>query len=227
MDVVWILGDQLNRRISSLAGRSPDHTRVLFIESTAKISSKPFHRQRLHLVITAMRRFAGELEAGGFHVDYRLADSFAAGLAAHRSEYRPSQVTVMEPMSYRMLGRLTALDVEVVRSNQFLCHYEDFAAWAADRKRLVMEDFYRMQRSKLGYLMDGDDPAGGAWNFDADNREPPPRDGRRWPRPVRSRLDELDREVIAFLPGSAVGADPDGTWATSRRGALARLRHVV
>ncbi|RZV43945.1 MAG: cryptochrome/photolyase family protein [Acidimicrobiia bacterium] len=227
MRTVWVLGDQLNRRISSLAGRTPDDTRILFVESTAKIRSKPYHRQRLHLVITAMRRFALELEAAGFEVDYRSADSLASGLAEHRSEYRPPTVSVMEPMSHRMLELLNRLDVEVVRSNQFLFHYEDFATWAHGRKRLVMEEFYRMQRRRLGYLMDGDEPAGGAWNFDQDNRQPPPRDGRNWPSPVHTRLDELDRTVLSELPDSAVGADPDGTWATTRRAALARLRHVI
>lgn len=227
METVWVLGDQLNRRITSLAERTPEDTRVLFVESAAKLGSKPYHRQRLHLVITAMRRFAAELEDAGFEVDYRTEESFAAGLAAHRDEFGPDSITAMEPMSYRMLQRLPELGVTVVRSNQFLCHYEDFAAWADGRKRLVMEDFYRMQRERLGYLMDGDEPSGGEWNFDADNRQPPPEDGRAWPTPVRSRLDDLDREVIGALPESAVGADPDGTWATSRRAALARLRHVV
>ena len=133
----------------------------------------------------------------------------------------------MEPMSYRMRLRLDELEVETVRSNQFLCHYEDFGAWASGRRRLVMEDFYREQRRRLGYLMDGDEPAGGRWNFDTENRESPPTDGRSWPEPIRSRLDAIDRAVIADLPDAAVGAPPDGTWATSRRAALARLRHVV
>jgi deoxyribodipyrimidine photolyase-related protein len=227
METVWVLGDQLNRRIASLDGRTPADTRVLFIESAAKIRSKPYHRQRLHLVITAMRRFAADLEREGFTVDYRASDSFAAGLAGHRRRYGPDRVTAMEPMSYHMLNRLADLGVDVVRSNQFLCHYEDFAAYADGRTRLVMEDFYRWQRRRLGYLMDGSEPAGGAWNYDTDNRQPPPRDGRAWPQPMRSRLDDLDRTVIAGLPSSATGAPPDGTWATSRRAALARLRHVV
>ncbi len=227
MDTVWVLGDQLNRRISSLHDSSPAETRILFVESAAKMATKPFHRQRLHLVITAMRRFASELAAAGFEVDYRKAANFTAGLAEHRAEFRPDRVSVMEPMSYQMLNRFAELEVELVRSNQFLCHYKDFAIWAADRKRLVMEDFYRMQRQRLGYLMDGSEPAGGTWNFDALNRERPPRDGRSWPAPIRSRLDDVDREVIAALPASAVGADPDGTWATSRRAALFRLRHFI
>ena len=227
MDTVWILGDQLNRRISSLDDRTPDDARILMIESAAKIGSKRYHRQRLHLVITAMRRFAAELEGAGFEVDYRDAPSFAAGLAAHRAEYDPDEVIAMEPMSFSMHKRLGVLDVTLTRSNQFLCHYEEFAEWAEGRNRLVMEDFYRRQRMQLGYLMDGDEPAGGAWNFDKENREPPPTDGRSWPAPVTSRLDDLDAEVIDGLPDSAFGAEPDGVWATSRRAALARLRHVV
>ena len=227
METVWVFGDQLNRRIGSLEGRFPADTRILMVESRAKISSRPFHRQRLHLVLTAMRRFARELETAGFDVDYRVSSDFAAGLAEHRAAHHPERVVAMEPMSWTMSRRLEHLAVDVVPSNQFLCHYRDFAAWAGGRSRLVMEDFYRYQRRRPGYLMDGDEPAGGTWNFDAANREPPPRDGRVWPAPLRSRLDRLDHEVVASLPAVAVGDPPDGTRATSRRAALRRLRHVV
>lgn len=228
MDTVWVLGDQLNKRITSLVDRSPDDTRVLMIESKAKIGSKAYHRQRLHLVLTAMRRFAAELRSAGFTVDYVEASSFADGLRQHRQRHRSERVIVMEPMSYSMLRHLKGLDVELVRSNQFLCHYDDFAKWANGRKRLVMEDFYRWQRSRLGYLMDDDEPTEGQWNFDADNREPPPRDGRSWPQPAVSRLDEIDRAVIDDLPPTAIGASPSsGIWATSRRAALHRLRDFV
>ena len=227
MDTVWVLGDQLNRRIASLDGRSPTNTRVLMIESRAKLASKPYHRQRLHLVLAGMRRFADELRKAGFEVDYRITASFRDGLREHRAEFRPDRILAMEPMSSSLATQLSDLDVEVVRSNQFLCHYEDFASWAAGRKRLVMEDFYRWQRRRLGYLMDGDEPAGGKWNFDVANREPPPTDGRAWPAPIVSRLDDLDRQVIADLPETAFGASPQGTWATSRRAALRRLNDFV
>ena len=53
---------------------------------------------------------------------------------------------------------------------------------------------------KLGYLMDGDEPATGRWNYDSENREPPPDDDPGWPSPPRSRLDDLDREVLTELP---------------------------
>ncbi|MFM8907052.1 MAG: cryptochrome/photolyase family protein, partial [Actinomycetota bacterium] len=52
-------------------------------------------------------------------------------------------------------------------------------------------------------LMDDDEPAGGEWNFDEQNRERPPKDGHdRWPVPV-------------------------DVWATTRAGALERLDFFV
>ena len=56
MDTIWILGDQLSRTIASLSGRKPSDARVLLVESRKKIDSKAYHRQRLHLVLTAMRQ---------------------------------------------------------------------------------------------------------------------------------------------------------------------------
>ena len=225
-ETVWVLGDQLNRTLGPLADADPARTRILLVESAAKLASKRWHVQRAHLVVTALRRFAAELAAEGFEVDHRRAPSLATGLAAHRAEHRPERVRVMEPASWNGLALLGRLDVDVVRSDQFLCHHEDFAAWAGDR-RVKMEDFYRWQRHRLGHLMDGDEPAGGRWNFDDENREPPPTDARSWPEVLRTPLDELDHQVLADLPDSCWGAPPDGTWATTRAEALRRLDHVV
>ena len=226
---VWVLGDQLDRRLGALGAAEPSSHRVLLVLSDAKAASKRWHRQRLHLVRTALVRFGAELEAEGFAVDLRRAPSLAAGLAAHRAEWGPDAVEATEPASWDGRELLVGLGVELTRTTQFLCHPDEFAAWAAGRgtKRLTMEDFYRWQRRRLGYLMDGDQPEGGRWNFDADNREPPPADGRAWPEPCRSGLDDIDRAVLAELPPTVWGAEPDGTWATTRAEALRRLDHAV
>lgn len=223
---VWVLGDQLNRRIGALTDVSPDSHLVLMVESAA-MTGRPFHLQRGHLVITAMRRFAGELRDAGFRVDYRKSPTLADGHAQHVSAHAPEAVVVTEPNSRVVEGLFRSLDVDLVRSNQFLCHRTEFAEWAGDRHILRLEDFYRWQRRRLGYLMDGDGPAGGQWNFDHDNREPPPRDGGDWPEPMRSRLDALDHEVVGELRAVLPGTEPVGWWATSRRAALARLNHFV
>ncbi|HKJ54534.1 MAG TPA: cryptochrome/photolyase family protein [Nitriliruptoraceae bacterium] len=231
MDTVWILGDQLHPDVSSLDGRTPDDTRILLVESRTKLASKRWHRQRAHLVITSMRRFGHELAARGFEVDHRRAESLRSGLHDHVDDHVPDRVVAMEPASAAGLALLHDEGVTTTRNTHFTCHWEDFAAWAGDRRGLRMEDFYRWQRRRLDILMDGDEPAGGRWNFDDQNREPPPTDGRSWPVPVQSDLDDVDRAVLADLDDMGAdatwGADPTGIWPTSRRRALARLRHAV
>ncbi len=132
----------------------------------------------------------------------------------------------MDPTRHGARARLEAMGVEVEPNAQFLCSSEDFADFAGGRSSLRMETFYRWQRKRLGILMDGDEPEGGRWNFDEENREPPPQDGS-WKAPLRFRLDDLDREVMAETEALGFGDPPAGWWATSRRQALRQLRHFV
>jgi deoxyribodipyrimidine photolyase-related protein len=230
-NTVWVLGDQLNRGIASLGEADPSSTVVLMIRSEAKLASKAWHRQKAHAILAGMARFAESLRAEGFRVDERRAVSFEEGLAAHRSQYRPARVRLMAPESFageRMAGKL---GVETVQSNQFLCSKTDFADWARRSQdhngRVKMEDFYRWQRKRLGILMDGDEPAGGRWNFDHDNRLPPPSAPVAWPEMAGASLDEIDLKVVDSLPGNLVGDDPGGWWPTDRASALQRLHNFV
>jgi deoxyribodipyrimidine photolyase-related protein len=225
---VWVFGDQLNRRIGALRDATPSSHRVLIVESTAKLAAKRWHRQRAHFVLASMRRFVDELRAAGFDVDHRRADSLRSGYHDHVTEFAPTETMATEPASWAGLELLRDLDVTIVRSNQFLCHYDDFATWADGRRQLKMEDFYRWQRRRLGYLMDDSgEPVTGRWNYDDENRERPPKTATPWPEPQQSQLDDLDRAVLDDLPEGCWGAEPDGTWATSRLAALSRLRHFV
>ncbi|MEM7338373.1 MAG: cryptochrome/photolyase family protein [Actinomycetota bacterium] len=234
METVWVLGDQLNRSVGALAERAPGECRVLLVTSQAKLASKRWHRQRLHLVLSAMAHFAAELEADGFEVDHRHAPTLAAGLAEHRAEFAPSRVVAMEPMSWDGRDMLARAGVHVVANDQFLCSYPDFAAWAEGRNSIKLEDFYRWQRRELDVLMDGDDPCGGQWNFDHDNRERPPKDGRSWPEITSFAHDDIDAEILAVMETAHErgeielwGAAPDGTWPVTRAQATTRLDEFI
>lgn len=223
-DTIWILGDQLNRNVGALAGRSPGDCRVLLVTSETKIASKRWHRQRLHLVLSAMAHFAEELRTEGFEVDHRRARTLPEGLTAHRAEHDVADVIAMEPMSWDGRSMLDKAGVTLVANDQFLCHYDDFATWADGKKSFKMEDFYRWQRNRLDILIEPDgQPTGGQWNFDHDNREPPPKDGRAWPEITKFELDEVDREIIDGFGPNMWGAPPDGTWPVTREQALTRL----
>jgi deoxyribodipyrimidine photolyase-related protein len=221
----WVLGDQLSHDNPALDGVQ----RVLMVESEAKLSSGPFHRQKLHLLLSAMRHFAAELRERDVDVDYRRAPTMAVGLREHVTRHRPDAVALLEPSSAGG-QRLAALEpVRLVRGTLFLTHPSEFADWAEGRRRLVMEDFYRWQRRRLDLLMEGDEPVGGRWNFDVENREPPPRDSRP-PAPYRPREDAIDREVRRDLDALALrsfGVDAPRLWPATRAEALRSLRRFV
>jgi deoxyribodipyrimidine photolyase-related protein len=84
-----------------------------------------------------------------------------------------------------------------------------------------MENFYRLQRTRLNVLMEKGKPVGGAWNFDKENRLPPPKN-YTWPAYLEHSRDQIDKEVAA-----EIGYSPDTTWATTRKGALAQLKNFI
>ena len=231
MDTIWVWGDQLNWSTGPLAEADPARHRILLVESREKLRSRRWHRQRAHLILASLRRFARDAREQGFEVDLRHGNTFGEAVAAHRRDFEPERIQAMSPMSRTGAALLERLGIEIVPNDQFLTAPEDLARWAEGRKRVTLEDFYRWQRQRLGYLMDGDEPVTGRWNYDAENRERPPKDGiNHWPIPVRDDLDDLDHQVLADLDTWGVdtwGADPEGWWATDRTGALARLDHFI
>jgi deoxyribodipyrimidine photolyase-related protein len=232
MQTVLILGDQLHRESSALSGATPADTRILMITSRAQLAGKRWHRQRLHLVLAGMAKLAAQLRAEGFDVDERIAANFSIGIAAHRTEFAPSEIVAMSPMSWSGLEQLTQSNVRITPNMQFLCSAPEFAGWSKTRKaRLRMEDFYRWQRTRLNVLVEPDgEPVGGQWNYDADNREPPPKDGRSWPEPELYSVTEVDKVIrarIDELAPNTFGAEWNGLWPTTTEEAEQRLDRVI
>ena len=97
-----------------------------------------------------------------------------------------------------------------------------------------MEDFYRDARRRHQVLIDGTTPVGGRWNYDADNREPPPKRPTldlpepAWPveddidAQVRADLDAMERAGVVF-----VGQDGPRRFAATRAEALVALEDFV
>ena len=198
------------------------------VESASKIKSRRWHIQRSHFCVASMRRFADELRSQGFSVDYRVAPSMREGVQQHIAEMQPSAVVTTEPNSFAARKLVKSLGIQTVPSNQFLCHPDEYSQFMGERRTIKMEDFYRWQRRRLNVLMDGDEPCHGQWNFDAENRLPPPKTGHdRWPTPRTYELDALDQQVISDVGENSWGDAPTGVWATMRDDALQRLNYFV
>ena len=144
---VWILGDQLWIEQAALQS-SQDKVPVIMIESLHHVQERPYHRQKLVLVWSAMRHFAEELQEFGYSVTYKLAEDFETSLQEWIKENQITELRVMTPNDRpftQMIQNFASLDCKItlVPNNHFLWSVEEFTTWAKRRKRLIMEDFYR------------------------------------------------------------------------------------
>ncbi len=229
-----VLGDQLTRGISALRGHAPGDT-VLMMEVVEEATYVRHHKQKLTLIFSAMRHFAEELRRDGLSVDYtRLDDpastgSFTGEVQRAIARHRPTRIVVTEPGEWRVMEMMKGWGAEILADDRFFATPASFAAWARGRKQLRMEFFYRDMRRASGLLMEGDEPSGGQWNFDHDNRKSLPKDVTP-PKRQRFEPDAITQEVMAMVQqrfASHFGdLEPFG-WAVTREDALEALDHFI
>lgn len=239
--LIVVLGDQLSLGLASLKVADRARDVVLMAEVADEAGYVRHHKKKIAFLFAAMRHFAAELEAAGWQVRYvRLDDkknggSFTSEVTRAVREIKASGIVVTEPGEWRvaeMIGtweRETGVPVRVMPDDRFVCGTGEFAAWASGRTSLRMEFFYREMRRKTGLLMNGDEPEGGRWNFDAENRKPAKAD-LFIPKPLRFEPDAVTREVLDLV-GRRFGnhfGDLEPFWFGVTRGdAEKQLRHFL
>lgn len=242
MQIGLILGDQLSRTLPTLRRLNRERDLIVMAEVWAEARYVPHHRQKLFNCFSAMRHFAEALESAGWRVRYLPLDgdtayaSLREAVDAVVTEHTIDRIVLTEPGEHRLLTQVTTWEahfgcpVEVLEDTRFLISLTDFAAWADGRKALRMEYFYRWMRQRTGLLMTEDNqPEGGQWNFDADNR-------RAWrgdpapPEPLQFEPDSIDQNVAAMIDNlfpDGWGDVKPGLWPVSRIQAETLLKHAV
>jgi deoxyribodipyrimidine photolyase-related protein len=223
---LWLFADQLG---PATYGGEHAHREVLLVEATSALSKRRYHRQKLHLVLSAMRHAADDL---GDRATHMRTDTYTDALERFK---RP--VLVFEPTSFaaeKFVHRLKkqGLVEDVLPTPTFALPRKDFREWAGNRTRFRMEDFYRDQRRRFDVLMEGTDPVGSRWNYDEDNREPPPKKQSELgvPAPYRPREDDIDEQVRRDLDAlnlDTVGADGPRLFAVTPAEAKRALTRFI
>jgi deoxyribodipyrimidine photolyase-related protein len=245
--LVVVLGDQLDLGAAAFDGFDAGVDAVWMAEvadeSTHVWSSKP----RTVMFLAAMRHFALALQAADRPLHYTLLDargqggSLGAQLQADIVRLKPARLVMTAPGDWRVLQSIKAvaeahqLPLDIREDRHFFCSVREFAAHAKGRKSLRMEYFYREQRRRHRVLMQqdesGDEPVGGQWNFDADNREAfgaagpdalPPRTSFE-PDAITREVIDLVNERFASHPGQLTGF----AWPVTRGQALQSLQSFI
>ncbi|MCC9644139.1 cryptochrome/photolyase family protein [Rhodopirellula sp. JC740] len=214
--LVLVLGDQLNHDSDVFSDFDPDTDRVWMAENDEEATHVWCHKTRLVGFFSPMRHFRDELRESGKTVLYHeltgdrrkaLESSFASVLRKTLDEHDVEKLLVVSPGDYRVREQLRAtseqegVPIEFRNDHHFYCTPEEFDDWAAGRKSMVMETFYRKMRQRHGILLDDKkEPEGGQWNFDKENRETFGKSGPPEIPPVPSfDPDSITRDVIDMV----------------------------
>jgi deoxyribodipyrimidine photolyase-related protein len=241
--LVIVLGDQLDLDAAALDGFDAAVDAVWM----AEVADESIHvwssQPRTAMFLAAMRHFAIALQAAGRPLHYTRLDaagnrgSLGAQLQADILRLKPKRLVMTAPGDWRVLQSIKAvaaandLPLDIREDRHFYTSVREFAAHAKGRKSLRMEYFYREQRQRHRVLMDGCEPLGGQWNFDADNREA---FGAAGPGAVPARVDfepdAVTREVIALV-ASRFATHPGRldtfAWPVTRAQALQSLHAFI
>lgn len=252
--LILILGDQLDEAPSALEGFDPAQDVVLMVEAFEESTHVWSHKARTTLFLSAMRHFAQGLAQRGFDVDYRALDThgdktLADGLRAAVAARQPAQIIGVEPGDMRVRGALDLAMNSIAagagndwaagqkhlinwrEDKHFLCSPAQFRSWAGKSASLRMEFFYRSMRRQYKVLMEGDQPVGGQWNFDAENRKGFGRAGpQAVPVPLQFGQDSITAGVIALV--EKYFPDHPGdlgrfNWPVTREQALMALKDFI
>ena len=147
------------------------------------------HKLKIYLFLTAMREYRDELNEKEIKVNYFDLESrkdkkdYFNLLIDFLKKRKIHKIQIFEledkPFEKKFLKRLieNSIDVEIIKSPMFIFERGKFNEMAKGKKVYRMASFYQKARRDLNILMDkNDQPVGGKWSFDEENRKKIPKD---------------------------------------------------
>jgi len=224
--------DQLTDEIGPLSREDPRSLGIVLVENPWKAARRPYHKQKLALVISNLRHFALEQADRGVAVRHVIAEGpYATALESLIPELGPLRVMVPAERELRSdLERLVNQgSLQFIPHEGWLSTSEQFRESDIKAPPWKMDTFYRFIRRTTGVLMEGEKPAGGRYSFDVENRlpwhgKPPSPDPPSFPKnPIKEEVAELIRKVFAHHPGQldlaalpATRKDAEKLWARAK-----------
>ena len=223
-----LLGDQLFPEQEIEGAQCAD---IFMAEDFGLCKEHQHHKAKILMFFSAMREKRKELVQLGYTVHYYSADcdsfkdSFQSKLARTIENLGVNRLLFFEIEDLSFAKKLELfirnydLDYQEIPSPMFLCSREKFRIFFSEKRSLRMNEFYKLMRRDLNILLDGpDEPKGGKWSFDKENRKKIPKSisPPALPSPIITNdIEVLKSTVIKFFhdhPGSM-----DNFWVPTNR----------
>lgn len=235
-----ILGDQLNLNHSWFADKDPS---ILYVLMEVRIETDYVwhHIQKACAFFAAMENFANSLAGEGHQVHYIKLDdpgnlhNFEANCNVLISRFGIENFQYQLPDEYRLDEVLkvycTTLSIkfEVFDTEHFFTTRYEVSEYFSRGKAILMENFYRYMRKKHSILMLGEEPVGGQWNFDHDNRKKLPKNHKPFPALLfqNNVMKQFNRITAAGIKTIGTITPSNFPWPVNREQSLELLDHFT
>jgi (6-4)DNA photolyase len=191
---IYLPYDQLSDQIGPLSRQDPESLGIVLVENRWKARRRPYHKQKLALILSNMRHFALEQARRGVAVEYVVGDAPYSELLQPVLD-RLGGARMMEAAERELRQDLAGLGgLTTVPHEGWLTTVEQFRQSQKKLKSWRMDSFYRQVRKETGILMELGKPLGGKFSHDADNRKAWPGDPAA-PEPPSFPTDPIKEEV--------------------------------
>ena len=187
--------------------------RLILIEEQLFFKEFSFHKQKLAFHRSSMRAHEEFLSGKGMHIDY--IESFDPRsdiklLIAEISESGTSNIHIINPTDNWLEKKissaikLTSLNLIEYENPLFINTRKDLSKFfREDKKSFFQTSFYKQERKRLGLLLDeNQNPLGGKWSFDSENRKKFPKNrippSISFPSPNKYWLEALEYVELNF-----------------------------
>lgn len=151
--------------------------KIVLIEEYLFFKEFPFHKTKLVYHRASMQNYALEISRKGFEVDYIESINLACDVRNFIANCSAEEIYLWEFHDDWLQQRVEEscrkknIKTTIFRSTYFLNSAEEIKTYFKGKKRLLQNDFYIDQRKRRKILLDElNQPIGGQWNFDKENR---------------------------------------------------------
>ena len=233
---VYVPYDQVTDSLGPLSRENPKNLGIVMVENPWKASRRPYHKQKLALILANLRHFALDQARRGVAIRHLVTRGpYRTALEPLSKELGSLQV--MEPAERELRADLEPLvkakRLEFLPHEGWLTTRDQFHSGAGESPPWRMDSFYRHMRRETGLLMKSGKPEGGKISFDPENRlawkgDPPAPSPPAFPRdPIKEEVGRLIARVFSHHPGRldldhlpATASDAQKLWDWAKKNCL-------
>lgn len=188
---------------------------IYLIEETLFFNQYAFHKQKLVFHRASMKAYACKLADAGYSVDYIDATTPLCDireLIEALSKKGIRHLHIADPTDEWLFKRIEqackkmGMQVEWYTNPNFINTPESIRQYFSGKKQYFQTDFYIFQRKTHKLLLtEKNQPAGGKWTFDTENREKYPKNTPEPHQPFPSQnkyVQEAIEYVQQYFPGN-------------------------